>query len=147
MKEAWDGYAQVAAMQALVAADTAATLPPAVVTAAKAFDSTLAAVAGSPDGGRGFFGFGGPRPAPTFVGVNGNLANQLNALENGDMAPTVAMQAAYVSACNDLKSVVTAWTAVSGVRLAVLNAALAQNGVKPTPAPTPTVPSPACALR
>ena len=147
MKEAWDGYGLVAAQRALVAADTAATLPPAVVTAAKAFDSTLAAVAGNPDDGRGFLGFGGPRPAPTFVGVNGNLVNQLNALENGDMAPTVAMQAAYVSACNDLTSVVTRWTAVAGARLAGFNATLAQNGVKPTPAPMPTVPLPVCALR
>ena len=147
MKEAWDGYGLVAAQRALVAADTAATLPPAVVTAAKAFDSTLAAVAGNPDDGRGFFGFGGPPPAPTFVGVNGNLVNQLNALENGDMAPTVAMQAAYVSACNDLTSVVTRWTAVAGARLAGFNATLAQNGVKPTPAPMPTVPLPVCALR
>jgi len=60
MKEAWDGYHQVAAMRALVAADTA-------VAAAKAFDSTLAAVGGNPDGRGGFGGFGGPRPAPTFV--------------------------------------------------------------------------------
>lgn len=139
MKEAWDGYGQVAAMRALVAADTA--LP-----AAKAFDSTLAAVGGNPEGGRGFSGFG-PRPAPTFVGVNGNLVNQLNALANGDMAPTAAMQAAYVSACNDLKSAVTTWTAINGARLAALNATLAQNSVQPIPAATPTVPLPVCAIR
>src|SRR2546430_10715138 len=52
-------------LRALVAADSA--LP-----AAKAFDSTLAAVGGNPDGRGGFGGFGGPRPAPTFVGVNGD---------------------------------------------------------------------------
>src|SRR5258707_10701456 len=81
---------QVAAMRALVAADTA--LP-----AAKAFDSTLAAVGGNPGGGGGGVGGfgGGPAPAPTVVRGDGNLANHINALENGDLAPTTAKQRPY----------------------------------------------------
>src|SRR6266498_1204052 len=52
MRLSWDGYRQVAAMRALVAADTA-------IPAVKAFDSTLAAVGGNPDArGGGFGGFG-----------------------------------------------------------------------------------------
>src|SRR6266571_3366619 len=62
MRLSWDGYRQVAALRALVAADTA-------IPAVKAFDSTLAAVGGNPDargGGGGFGGSGaGPGPAPT----------------------------------------------------------------------------------
>jgi hypothetical protein len=100
MRAAWDGYQQVAAARAAVAAD-------------KALDSTLAAVGGDPAGGRGFGGFrpGGP-PPPTFVGVNATLGRQLNALETGDLAPTPAMEAAYVAACKDLAKAVTAFNAV-----------------------------------
>jgi len=137
MKEAWDGYGHVAAMRALVAADS--TLP-----AAKAFDSTLAAVGGNPEGRGGFGGFGAPRPAPTFVGVNGTLTSQLNALENGDMAPTPAMQAAYGGACNDLKSAVTTWTTINGAPLAAFNAVLTQNNLKPIPPASPALAVPVC---
>jgi len=100
MRTAWDGYQQVAAARAAVAAD-------------KALDSTLAAVGGDPAGGRGFGGFrpGGP-PPPTFVGVNGTLGRQLNALATGDLAPTPAMEAAYAAACKDLAKAVTAFNAV-----------------------------------
>jgi hypothetical protein len=137
MKAAWDGYRQVAALRVLVAADSA--LP-----AAKTFDSTLAAVGGNPEGRGGFGGFGGPRPAPTFVGVNGNLTNQLNALENGDMAPTPAMLAAYVAGCNDLKSAVTTWAAINGAALTAFNAVLTQNNLKPIPGAAPLLAVPAC---
>src|SRR2546430_9904068 len=123
-RAAGEGYHQAAALRAAGGADTASPLPAAVVAATRAFDSTLALVSGDPEAGRGggggFFG-GGARPAPTFVSVNGNLAGQINALENGDMAPTPAMQAAYVAGCTDLKAVVTSWTAINGGALAALN--------------------------
>src|SRR2546429_9952071 len=94
MRASWDGYRQAAALRAAVAADTAARLPAAVVAAAKAFDSTLAAVGGNPEGGRGVFG-GGGRPPPTFVRVNADLVGQISTPENGDMTPTEAMQRDY----------------------------------------------------
>src|SRR5206468_9846975 len=50
MRAAWEGYHQVAALRAAVAADTVSALPAAVVAAAKAFDSTLAQVGGNPEG-------------------------------------------------------------------------------------------------
>ena len=131
-----------------MAADTAATLPAAVVAAARGLDSTLALVSGDPEAGRGggggFFG-GGARPAPTFVSVNGNLAGQINALENGDMAPTPAMQAAYVAGCTDLKAVVTSWTAINGGALAAFNAVLGQNNLKPVGATVRPLVAPVCA--
>jgi len=140
MQLSWDGYQQVAAMRALVAADTA-------VPAAKAFDSTLAAVGGNLErgGGGGFGGFGGgPVPAPTFVRVNGNLGNQINTLENGDLAPTAAMQRAYVAACTDLKTAVTTWTGINGAPLAAFNAELTRNNLKPIPPAARALTAPVC---
>src|SRR5438445_11396585 len=52
MKQSWDGYHQVAALRSAVAADTAASLPAAVVAPAKAFDSPLAVDVGAPAAGR-----------------------------------------------------------------------------------------------
>src|SRR5258707_11604265 len=127
---------QVAAMRALVAADTA--LP-----AAKAFDSTLAAVGGNPGGGGGGFG-GGPAPAPAFVRVNGNLANQINALENGDLAPTAAMQRVYGAACTDLKTAMATWTGINAAPLAAFNAELTRNNLKPIPAAPRALTVPVC---
>jgi hypothetical protein len=110
MQTSWDGYQQVAAARAALATDTS--------VAAKTLDSTLAAVAEGPTGGGGFRP-GGP-PPPTFAGVNGTLGRQLNALETGDLAPTAAMQAAYLATCKDLGKAVTRWTAL-----------VAQNHLKP----------------
>jgi len=93
MQTAWDGYQRAAAQP---------------------LDSALAAVGGDPTAGRGGGGGfrpGGP-PPPTFVGVNATLGRQLNALETGDLAPTPAMEAAYVAACKDLVKAVTTFNAV-----------------------------------
>src|SRR2546429_9934918 len=113
MRASWDGYRQAAALRAAVAADTAARLPAAVAAAAKAFDSTLAAVGGNPEGGRGFFG-GGGRPPPTFVRVNADLVGQINNLENGDMTPTEAVQRDYAAGGSDVKKAGTAWRVSHG---------------------------------
>lgn len=133
MRASWDGYQQVAAARAAVAADTS-------VPAAKAFDSTLAAVGGDTAGGRRRFGGGGAfrpggPPPPTFVELNGTLGRQLNALETGDLAPTAAMQAAYAAACKDLAKAVSTWTEINGTAggLATFNAVLAKSDLKPVP--------------
>ena len=141
MRESWDGYQQVAALRALVAVDTA-------MREGAAFDSTLAAVGGNPEsrrGGGGGFG-GGPAPAPTFVSVNGTLASQINALENGDMAPTEAMQRAYVAGCTELKTAVAAWQTAATTGLAAFNGVRAQRNLRTITAPSGGVPVPACAL-
>jgi hypothetical protein len=140
----------VAAARAAVALDTAASLPAAVVAAAKAFDSTLVAVGGDPDGGRGGFGGfrpGGP-PPPTFVGVNGTLAGILNALETGDLAPTDARQAEYGAAGKDLSKAGTTWRGINGTAgaLTTFNAVLVENHLKPVPAATVPV-GPTCVGR
>ena len=147
LRESRDGYLQVTALRALVAADTAATLPAAVVAAAKVFDSTLAAVGGDPEGGRGFGGGGfrpGPTPPPSFASVNEDLVGQINTLENGDLTPTDAMQRAYAAGCSDLKSALATWTSIQGAPLAAFNAVLTQNGLKPVAAKGPALATPMC---
>ena len=148
MRESWDAYRQVAALRALVAADTAAPVPAPVIAAAKSLDSSLAAVGGNPErrgggGGGGGFG-GGPAPAPTFVSVNSNLVQQINGLENGDLAPTVAMRRDYVAECTELKTVLTTWGAIRTTGLATFNAVLAQNKLAPIAAPAAALPVPQC---
>jgi hypothetical protein len=141
MRGSWDGYHQVAALRAAVAADTASALSPlpgAVVAAAKAFDSTLVQVGGNLESGRGGGGGrGGPATAPTFVSVNENLVGQINTLENGDMAPTVAMQRAYAAGCTELKTATTSWMAISSTALTAFNAGLVQHSLKPVTATAP----------
>src|SRR2546428_3387635 len=148
MTAAWERYDQDSPLRSSVVANSAAHQPAAVVAATRAFDSTIAQVGGDSEGGRGggggFFG-GGARPAPTFVSVNENLVRQINALENGDLAPTPAMQAAYVAGCRDLQTVVTTWTGINGGALAAFNAVLAQNNTKPIAATARTLVAPACA--
>jgi len=132
MQTAWSAYRQVAELRTSVRADTATSYPAPVIAAAKVFDSTLAAVGGDPErsGGFGGGGFrpGGP-PPPTFVGVNNTLARQTNALENGDMAPTPAMLAAYAAACRDLGTALATWKGITGVQLTAFNALLKQHNL------------------
>jgi len=146
MRTARDGYRQVAALRAAIALDTASALPAAVVTAARAFDSTLAQVGGDPEGGRGFGGGGrgGPATAPSFASVNNDLAGQINTLENGDMAPTEAMQRAYAARCTELQTAVTAWTAIHGAPLAAFNAVLTQHNPKLIEATASPIVAPVC---
>ena len=147
MRASWDGYQQVAAARQAVAADTVATLPAVVVTAAKTLDSTLVAVGGNPDGGRGFGGFrAGPIPA-TFVGVNGTLGGEINALETADMAPTPAMQAAYEATCRDLATAAATWRKINGAggAIEIFNAMATRNNLKPVGLVAAPVATPTCA--
>ena len=65
-------------------------------------------------------------------------------LENGDLAPTGAMQRVYVAACTDLKAAVATWTGINGAPLAAFNAVLTQNNLKPIPAATRALAAPVC---
>jgi hypothetical protein len=148
MRASWDGYQQVAAARAALVADTVSTVPAVVVTAAKALDSTLLAVGGNPEGRRGFGGFGGGSSAPpTFVGVNGTLGGEINALETADMAPTPAMQAAYEATCRDLASAAATWRKINGAGGAIetFNAMATRNNLKPVGLTATPIAGPTCA--
>src|SRR5205085_9022626 len=107
----WDGYQQVTALRNALKAAVPSSAPAEVTSAVSTFEAKLDSVAGNPES-RGLFRRGATAPA-TFVGVSGELVGQLNAQDNGDLAPTPGMLAAYTNACVDLKSVVTAWRNVS----------------------------------
>jgi hypothetical protein len=87
---------------------------------------TLGGAAPAPGGGG--FGFGGANARPTLVQLVNRFLNQLGTFENGDVAPTAAMLAAYQSACNDLGKSITTWRALNGENLNALNAALTAAG-------------------
>ena len=79
------------------------------------------------------------------MSVNGNLVSQINTLENGDLAPTEAMQRAYVAGCTELKTAVTTWGTIAGTGLAGFDAVRAQHNLKPIAAPPGALPVPVCA--
>ena len=144
---AWDGYQQVATMRATVAplmkngtAD--------VAKAATDFDTTLAAI-GGPVGnaGRGGGGGGaqGGAPAPAnFRTAHAAQLRQLNSLDTGDMAPNEVATTVYNATCNDLKAVVTRWTALNAKALKDLNALLTKNNLPTIAAATPALAAPVC---
>jgi hypothetical protein len=81
-------------------------------------------------------GLGGRRPAPNFYALNAMFIGQLTAQDNADQAPTEATFAAHASACHDLSTAATAWTALNTKELATLNAALGAGGIQPVAAAT-----------
>ena len=94
---------------------------------ATAFYASLDTVAGL-DAQRGRGRGAGRPPAPTFSAINNALVNQLNAQENGDIAPTTAALAAFASTCKELQSVAVTWQRVITTGLSSYNAVLKQRG-------------------
>jgi hypothetical protein len=142
LRDSWEAYQQVTALRRAV--DAAASNAPAEVGAAvTSYDAKLDSIAGSP-GGRGGFRRGGREAAPTFVSVNGELVGQLNAQDNGDMAPTAGMLAAYAAACRDLLATTTAWRRATSTDLSTLNTVFSRNGLQPITAPKSLLAAPSC---
>ncbi len=136
VKEAWDGYQQVAAMRAAVA-DAQKTNPaPELEEAAKSFDDKLAAIGGTGGGGRRFGGGGGS--IATFASLVGSLQRQLGVLDSGDMAPNEPMRNTCAAACKELETVSANWTALNNKELAAFNTVLAKFNLKPISAATVT---------
>jgi len=143
LRSAWHGYEQVAALREnigdLSRAGTAAEL----VSAGSLFGARLDSIGGL-DIQRGGRGRPGMSPPPTFRGVSNALVSQLNAQDNGDMAPTPAMLAAYRKSCDELRAVVTRWRAALQRDLGDFNAVRRRNGLGDLAAPSPTVTMPRC---
>jgi len=106
VKAAWDDYHRAVALRDAITKVATPNAPSDVNLAAPAIEAKLESLAGSPRRGfGGGGGFGGRSEAPpTFMSVSSDLVNQLNALDNGDMAPTAAMRAAADSAAAHLKT-------------------------------------------
>jgi photosystem II stability/assembly factor-like uncharacterized protein len=79
------------------------------------------------DAGRSARGRGTPAP-PSFRGINEAFAAQLNAQEQGDLAPTPATLAAYAATCRELAAVAAAWQRLSTTELGAYNALLTGRG-------------------
>ncbi|HJQ20930.1 MAG TPA: sialidase family protein, partial [Gemmatimonadaceae bacterium] len=127
----WNDFQPVAALKHAVEAAKAGAPDP-IVSAANALAAKIDSVAGEPNARRGF---GGRNAQPTFVSVNAEFVNQLNAQDNGDMAPTPAASAAAASACHDLAGVVTRWNTLVSGDLAALDAMLSRQGLATIAAP------------
>ena len=95
------------------------------------------------DGGR-FRGRGGPKPPPSFTGINNDLVSQLNAQDLGDVAPTAAMLSAYTATCKELATAAAAWQRLSSTDLTAFNAVLKGRNRTTIGSPAGRVPVPAC---
>ncbi|MEP6690994.1 MAG: hypothetical protein ABJD07_07545 [Gemmatimonadaceae bacterium] len=128
LRSAWDGYRQANALRAEAATAIGGDTARDVAAAGASLDSLLAGVAGTPGGGNRFRGPGAAASPPTFVQVSADLVNQLNAQDNGDVAPTAAMIAAATKACTDLGAAQASLNAIAVKNFADVNAALQRHG-------------------
>ena len=89
-------------------------------------------------------GRGAAPPAPSFSAVNNALVGQLNAQDNGDLAPTAATLAGFAATCRDLATVSAAWGRLSSSELVLLNSALSSRGRQPVALPAALRKLPSC---
>jgi photosystem II stability/assembly factor-like uncharacterized protein len=147
-RTAWDGYQQIATVRTELADVIRSNPPTDVSQSAKAFDSVLVKVGGTPGlgrGGGGGAGRGGGAPvAPNFVAINATMNRQLMTLDSGDMMPNEPMNSAFRAACADLRLVVSTWNTIRTTTLANLNASLARSNLKPLTAPATMLAVPPC---
>jgi hypothetical protein len=142
----WTAFQQTDTARTQLRTLTGSDSTSAAAKAIREYIAKLDTLGGMPAGGG--FNFGGAgfgaRARPTLVQLVNGFLSQLNTFENGDVAPTAAMLAAYQSACNDLGKSIIAWRAINGTDLSALNAALAGAGKSPF-AKAVGVEAPACA--
>jgi hypothetical protein len=131
---AWEAFKQVDTMRAQLRAMTPSDSASEAAKTIRGFIARLDSVGGrAPTPGGGFAGFGGAsaNARPTFVQLINGFLRQLGNFDNGDVAPTAAMLAAYKSECNGLGKAVAAWRTLNGADLTALNGALAAAGKTP----------------
>jgi hypothetical protein len=115
---------------------------PDIASKAATIIAQLDSVAGG-QGGRGR-GRGGQGAPPNFASLNGTFVGQLNAQEQGDLAPTTAARAAWTAACIDLGKTVATWQRVSTTDLKALNAMLTSAGKSTVASSTASIKPPTC---
>jgi hypothetical protein len=145
IKAAWNGYQQVAALRASAGLGDAAngTVPAELVAAGTAFGAQLDTVGGL-DAARAGRSRASGAPPPNFRGVSNALVAQLNAQDNGDMAPTPAALAAYAKTCGELAVVAARWKRVVGTELVTFNVVRRRHGVREVVGPAAVVSVPRC---
>ena len=143
LRSAWQGYEQVTAVRSSIGDLSRPGTAAELANAGTLFGARLDSVGGL-DVQRGASNRSGATPAPTFRGVSTALVSQLNAQDNGDVAPTPAMLAAYRKTCGELQSVAARWRQVVSRDLGEFNAVRRRNGLGELTAPTAVVTVPKC---
>ena len=141
IRSAYAGWEQVTGLR--TAARTDSTSPAELRAAYAALGAQLDTVGGL-DVQRGFRRGGPSNPPPNFRAVSEALVQQLEAQDNGDMAPTAASLAAYAHTCGELRTVVTRWQQVLGRELVTFNAARKRSGLAEVGIPKPALVAPVC---
>jgi hypothetical protein len=145
IKAAWNGYQQVAALRTSASVDAPANgaVPAELVAVGATFGAQLDTVGGL-DAARAGRSRPGVVPPPSFRGVSNALVAQLNAQDNGDMAPTPAILAAYAKTCGELAVVAERWKRVVGTELVTFNVVRRRHGVREVVGPATAVAVPGC---
>ena len=129
---------QVAALRAALAELKS---PPEPAGAAIARAATFGGAAGGRGGrGGGGGGRGGGGATANFMTLNGEFGSQMTNVEQGDYAPTLAMQETYRDSCTRLATAVSQWEEFKSKDLAALNSVLGAASVS-VPPPVPAPPS------
>jgi photosystem II stability/assembly factor-like uncharacterized protein len=143
VRSAWLGYQQVSALRGGIGDLSKADSTAEATRLGVAFAARLDSVGGL-DAQRGARNRPGTTPPPTFRGVSNALVSQLEAQDNGDMAPTPAMLAAYRHTCGELQAVAARWKEVVTRDLVEFNAARRRNGLDELSTPKQAVTVPRC---
>ena len=135
VQETWGSYHQIADTKSSLDAILKANPPSEVVTAVRALNTKLTAIAGSPGSGRrpgggGGGGVGAPPSQPTFMAVNSAAVRRLNTLDSGDMPPSDAMRKAGATTESDLQKARKNWDLFKSTDLPAFKALLAKNNLK-----------------
>jgi photosystem II stability/assembly factor-like uncharacterized protein len=145
MQVAWDGYRQATALRESVDGLVPPNASPDVKAAFAALDAAIDSVRGDTAVSRNFSLAGGPAPAPRFVDVSVALVSQLKAQDYADQAPTPAMLAGWVKACEAVGGAIRGWQRVTTQGLPALEAALKRNQIAAVVAShRSTLAAPAC---
>ena len=140
VREAWDGYQQVAGVRASIAEIIKGKPGAAVEAAASELDTKLSRLGGTSGGGRRFGGGGGAPGAtpvpPTFTLVHGSLLRLMGELGSGDMAPNQPTMDSFHAAELGLSMVATAWNEFVAKDLVAFNSLLMKNGLKGVAGPS-----------
>jgi hypothetical protein len=113
----------------------------ALATKAATFGGAPAGRGGRGGGGGGFGGRGGGGATTVnFTTLNGEFGTLMTNVEQGDFAPTQAMQETYHDACQQLTQALTQWEELKSKDLAALNALLGASKIA-VPPPAPAGPS------
>lgn len=133
LRTSWSGDEEATTLRKAIASSAGTNAPTEVSAAVTTFNARVDSVAGvgTGRGGRA----GGAAPNPTFRAINSGLVGQLNAQDNGDMAPTPPMLAAFAKSCKDLQNAQAVWKRLITTELSALNAVLTRNGKQAVSAP------------